>query len=183
MTQTIAQESRPLSYTLVGGLMTLTLMGTGVPVSYRMDDLVTFTGIVSFQPPSSIEPVTLSAQIYESPSVQVGGRPEALEPLSTRLIKDLRAATGFTWEQLSKLLGVSRRSLHLWSAGGRMAAANEEAVVRLLQNVDALSTVDPIQRRVELLAILDRARAAQASTSQDINRPAATYTGGTGTEA
>lgn len=183
MMGTVALESRPLTFTLVGGLTALALMGTAVPISSRAEDLVTSTAIFSSDQGIAPRPVMLSVQIQESP-VHVLTQPgESTDPLSAHLVKELRNATGFTWEQLSKLLGVSRRSVHLWAAGGRMAAANEEAVARLLVEVAALPSHDPAGRRVQLLAMLDRARATHASGNGDINRPASTYAGEPGAGA
>jgi hypothetical protein len=45
---------------------------------------------------------------------------------------ELRRLTGLTWDQLSRVFGVSRRSLHFWASGKAMAATNEEHLQRLL---------------------------------------------------
>ena len=181
--QTNVRDSGPITFALVGGLTTLALFGTSVPVFGRTEDAVTGTGTVSLQSQASHDSLRLSVRVQESI-----GRPSAhgsKEPghLSAQLIKELRTVTDFTWDQLSKLLGVSRRSVHLWAAGGRMAAVNEEAVARLLKEVAALPTADLAERRVQLLSLLDRARTTHASTDRDINRPVATYSGGPGAEA
>jgi transcriptional regulator with XRE-family HTH domain len=45
---------------------------------------------------------------------------------------ELRRLSGLTWDQLSRIFGVSRRSLHFWASGKAMAAPNEEHLQRLL---------------------------------------------------
>lgn len=45
---------------------------------------------------------------------------------------ELRRLSGLTWDQLSRVFGVSRRSLHFWASGKAMAASNEEHLQRLL---------------------------------------------------
>lgn len=45
---------------------------------------------------------------------------------------ELRRLSGLTWDQLSRVFGVSRRSLHFWASGKAMAATNEEHLQRLL---------------------------------------------------
>lgn len=47
-------------------------------------------------------------------------------------IAELRRRSGLTWEQLARLFGVSRRSLHFWASGKPMAPTNEEHLQRLL---------------------------------------------------
>lgn len=53
------------------------------------------------------------------------GRPDAGEVDFDRdlnLVEDLKERSGLSWEQLSKLFGVSRRSMHKWARGGAMNA-------------------------------------------------------------
>lgn len=46
-------------------------------------------------------------------------------------IRDIRSISGLTWDQLSRVFGVSRRSVHLWAQGGRPAAENAERIGRV----------------------------------------------------
>lgn len=41
-------------------------------------------------------------------------------------LADLRRISGLTWEQLSRVFGVARRSLHFWASGKPLSAGNEE---------------------------------------------------------
>jgi hypothetical protein len=52
----------------------------------------------------------------------------------------LRRVSGLTWDQVARLFGVSRRSVHFWASGAPMSAAHEEHLhhlVALLRGLDA----------------------------------------------
>lgn len=50
-------------------------------------------------------------------------------------IAELRRRSGCTWEQLARLFGVARRSVHFWASGKPMNAANEERLNELLRTI------------------------------------------------
>ncbi len=56
--------------------------------------------------------------------------PDPTDPRAALL--ELRRLTGLTWEQLARLFGVSRRTLHFWASGKPINARNEEHLRRLL---------------------------------------------------
>ncbi len=56
-----------------------------------------------------------------------------------RAVAELRRVSGLTWDELAKLLGVSRRSVHFWASGKPLNAANTR---RLFQLVDVLRGAD-----------------------------------------
>lgn len=47
-------------------------------------------------------------------------------------IGELRRRSGLTWDQLARLFGVARRSVHFWASGKAINAAHEERLGRLL---------------------------------------------------
>ena len=47
-------------------------------------------------------------------------------------IAELRRRSGLTWDQLARLFGVARRSVHFWASGKALNAANEERLGRVL---------------------------------------------------
>ena len=47
-------------------------------------------------------------------------------------IAEARRLSGLTWEELSAVMGVTRRTLHLWANGRPIGAANEDRLSRLL---------------------------------------------------
>lgn len=59
-------------------------------------------------------------------------RDDPRESPSAEAIAELRLVTGFTWDQIARLFGVSRRSVHLWASGGAMSRENEEHLHRVL---------------------------------------------------
>lgn len=77
---------------------------------------------------------------------------EAEEPQSTSsAIMELRRLTGLTWEQLAKMFGVARRSLHFWASGKPVNAPNEERLRRVLAAVRKADRGNASRNRAVLL--------------------------------
>ncbi len=70
-------------------------------------------------------------------------------------ITELRRLSGFSWEQLARLFGVSRRSLHFWASGKAMTPANEEHLQRLLAIVRKIDRGSASANRALLLGARD----------------------------
>ena len=94
------------------------------------------------------------------------------------LVLDAHARSGLTWEQMAKLFGVSRRSLHLWANGGRMNAINTESLNRLIAVISTLGGATSDERRQELFAprgsresLYQELRSRNRFSSQQINPP------------
>lgn len=66
-------------------------------------------------------------------------------------IMELRRLTGFTWDQLARLFGVARRSLHFWASGKPLNAANEEKLARLLAAIRKIDRGSSSENRALLL--------------------------------
>lgn len=66
-------------------------------------------------------------------------------------VSGLRIASGLTADQISRLFGVSRRSVQNWVAGAPMASAHEERLAHLYSVVLA-SGKSPEDRRKKLLS-------------------------------
>ena len=64
----------------------------------------------------------------------------------------LHEASGLTWDQLGRLFGVSRRSVHHWTNGARMNAHNAETL--LATDESGMSVLDRY-RRSRALARVD----------------------------
>ncbi|MBJ6616164.1 DNA-binding transcriptional regulator [Streptomyces sp. I4(2020)] len=67
-------------------------------------------------------------------------------------IRQLRASSGLTWDQMARLFGVSRRAVHLWAAGGRMNSRNIEFLGVLERVVNNLPGSTPEERRALLFS-------------------------------
>lgn len=71
-------------------------------------------------------------------------------PLAQR-IAEIRALVGLTTNQVGRLFGVSRRSVHNWINGSAMAPRHEERAARILSIVRTLPGSTPVERRSALL--------------------------------
>lgn len=70
---------------------------------------------------------------------------------------EIRKRSGLTWDQMARLFGVSRRTVHFWASGKPMLPAHEERVVRVLAAV----------RRVDRGSAVATRRALMSLTSSD----------------
>lgn len=68
-------------------------------------------------------------------------------------ISELRRLSGLTWDQLSRLFNLSRRSLHFWASGKPMAPSNEERLQRLLAVVRKVDRGSASANRAMLLGV------------------------------
>jgi len=66
-------------------------------------------------------------------------------------ISEIRALAGLTIEQVGRLFGVSRRSVHNWINGNAMAPQHEEQARKILDVVRSLPGSSPDERRSALL--------------------------------
>ena len=55
-------------------------------------------------------------------------------------VKSLRERSGLTWDELARLFGVSRRSVHNWATGGRMTSKHANRLTALTASVDKVDT-------------------------------------------
>lgn len=67
------------------------------------------------------------------------------------LLADIRRRARLTWDQLARMLGVQRRSLHLWARGARLSADNAERLEHVAAAIRLLDLGDPDQTRSALL--------------------------------
>lgn len=66
-------------------------------------------------------------------------------------VAEIRRRSQLTWEQLARVFGVQRRSLHFWARGARPSAENAERILRVLAIVRHYDTGDAERTRAELL--------------------------------
>jgi len=94
-------------------------------------------------------------------------------------VRWLHEQSGLTWEQLGRLFGVSRRTVHLWANGSGMNASNREALYELVALVRSVQGETPAERRRWLLSPGSSGRSPLDSfrdrrlIDEPINRPAA----------
>jgi transcriptional regulator with XRE-family HTH domain len=63
----------------------------------------------------------------------------------------IKRASELTTEALARLVGVSRRTLHLWLAGGQISQRNEERLRALAEALEAIAAVAPETARQRLM--------------------------------
>lgn len=88
----------------------------------------------------------------------------------------VKESSGLTWEQLAQVFGVSRRTVHLWTRGGKLNALHAEALRSLAHEVESLAGRTPLQVRAMLMTSdsagrtpLDRVRALRSSPEDRIS--------------
>lgn len=110
---------------------------------------------------SSRVPFTLGLAVPESTVVS------SLTELTTvQQVQRAHSVSGLTWEQLARLFGVSRRSLHAWASGARLSGANAERLAELSTLLQSRANYDPDENRAWLLT----ASAGQVSRFDDLRR-------------
>jgi transcriptional regulator with XRE-family HTH domain len=67
-------------------------------------------------------------------------------------VLEVRRTSGLTWEQLASLVGVDRRSVHLWASGRPMSAPNAERLNRILAVLRRIDRGTPSATRAWLHA-------------------------------
>jgi transcriptional regulator with XRE-family HTH domain len=75
-------------------------------------------------------------------------------------LAELRRLSGLSWEQLARMLGVSRRALHFWANGKAIARSNEEHLQRVLAVVRSIDRGSTAATRTALLEALHNKRNA-----------------------
>jgi DNA-binding transcriptional regulator YiaG len=95
---------------------------------------------------------TLSAAAYVLEHSTTAGTTVSTHSNAGAQIGELRRLTGFTWDQLANLFGLSRRSLHFWASGKPMASSNEEHLHRLLAAVRKVDQGSAAKNRTLLLS-------------------------------
>ena len=68
-------------------------------------------------------------------------------------IAELRRTSGLTWDQIGRLFGVSRRSVHFWASGKPMNAANEQHLLQVLDIVRRADRGDALSNRAVLFEV------------------------------
>ena len=72
-------------------------------------------------------------------------------PTASQMVHDILARSGLTREQLAKALGVSRRTLYLWTNGSTISAMHIEHLTRFDALVRKFDTGDSSSTRLSLL--------------------------------
>lgn len=119
--------------------------------------LAMLTGGTSLPPHAETPPslsVTYRSGVASRTPLRVEER-NAVEdslPALARSVRSLRQRSGLTWEELARIFGVTRRTLHNWSVGGQLSATHARDLARVIALVHDVDTGNPKTTRSSLLA-------------------------------
>lgn len=68
-------------------------------------------------------------------------------------VLEIRRRSGLTYEELSDLFDVSRRSVHHWASGKAVSARHDQAIRRILAAIRRLDQGNQADTRAQLLAV------------------------------
>ena len=129
---------------------------SAVGCMYRYGRDATFAGVLL----ATTLPAPATASTYEAPRLierTATGPPGQIEHVTAEstaeAIMEIRRRSGLTWEELSDLFDVSRRSVHHWANGKPVAARREHMIRRMLAAVRHLDQGDQAGTRALLLAV------------------------------
>jgi transcriptional regulator with XRE-family HTH domain len=72
------------------------------------------------------------------------------KPATAEAIRNLRARSGLTWDELARAFGVSRRAVHAWASGAKLNQAHAARLSVLAKFIDSLATDTPSRTRAVL---------------------------------
>lgn len=96
---------------------------------------------------------------------------------TAKAIRNLKERSGFTWDELARLFGVSRRSLHHWANGGRLNQHHVQLLARFTAMINELPATDPAGNR-SLLMSPSQAGLSRYQRMIEIGQSGATGPGG-----
>jgi DNA-binding transcriptional regulator YiaG len=70
---------------------------------------------------------------------------------SAQKIKRLRSQSGLTWDEMARLFGVTRRSVHNWATGTRMNSRNMETLERVSAVIEEHELGNALATRAALM--------------------------------
>lgn len=76
---------------------------------------------------------------------------ETTSKTAAEMLDEAKDLSGLTWDQLARIMGVSRRSLHFWINGRALSAEHEERLHRITQIVEMLAGRSQLEVRSRLL--------------------------------
>ncbi len=115
----------------------------------RVVGLFIMAGLSAQGTASTYRPYRRMERTIAAPDNEIEPRPQ-LETTASAVL-EIRRLSGLTWEELSDLFDVSRRSLHHWANGKALSAQNDQLVRRVLSVLRAISGGVNSQTRAFLL--------------------------------
>lgn len=99
----------------------------------------------------SIEVVGWQNTVFPVRSSTRKGDPILSFTPAAHALAGIKHASELTTEALAPLMGVSRRTLHLWLSGGQISQRNEERLRALAEAIEAIAVVAPETTRQRLM--------------------------------
>jgi len=96
----------------------------------------------------------VSLKRYTGTQSDPGGRLVLPERSHARAVHQIRLISGLTWQELSKLFGVSRRSIHNWANGEPLKTDHAQFVIDALRAIMILRRPSAAETRLVLLTYL-----------------------------
>jgi transcriptional regulator with XRE-family HTH domain len=133
-----------------------------------------FTGTLSAVTP--VDALALTSAATSGRTLPAAPTPAvpAVSHSAAEILNRLRRVSGLSWGDIASAVGVSRRAVHLWLNGGRVAGAHMTRLLALQRLVAAYETGDPRQTRTRLLQADASGRSALDNfrlQTQDARRP------------
>jgi DNA-binding transcriptional regulator YiaG len=127
--------------------------GAGLSQVFRQTDALP-QGFGTGSYPYSGDLLDFLVKLYSSEHTSSGGClsvDQDLDIPTCKAIHELRFKTGLSWDRLSRLFGVQRRSLHFWASGKPLSEKNEERLYHLLALVRTIDRGSARANRTLLL--------------------------------
>lgn len=131
--------------------------GSGLSQVFGQADVVT-QGFGTGSYPYSGDLLDFLIRLYSSEHTSSGGClsvDQDLDLPTSKAIHELRFKTGLSWDQLSRLFGVQRRSLHFWASGKPLSEKNKEKLYHLLTLIRTIDRGSARANRTLLLEPLE----------------------------
>lgn len=132
-------------------LMPIGTSGDGTLQRAR-DFVIRISGALSLRSTTSAEPPREGLTGPVSAEQTSTGVAEATSTQAA--IAELRRRSGLTWDQLARLFGVARRSVHFWASGKPLNATNEERLGRFLSVIRSIDRGTARETRAALMTAL-----------------------------
>lgn len=128
--------------------------GSGLSQVFRQADVLP-QGFGTGSYPYSGDLLDFLVKLYSSEHTSSGGClsvDQDLDLPTSKAVHELRFKTGLSWDRLSRLFGVQRRSLHFWASGKPLSEKNEEKLYHLLT---LIRTIDRGSARANRALLLE----------------------------
>ncbi len=131
----IRKSASPLCAWIIGGALSVPGTSAAISTGLYIWDEGTRTGLAA---------VSSEETTFENSCYYVEGTSQA--------IMELRRLSGLTWDQIARIFGVNRRSVHFWANGKAMNQLHEEKLHTVLAVVRKIDTGSASANRSALLS-------------------------------